>query len=98
MFRSGWLEALGDLARYHMAVTAMVTNNELKGSSLTTDAVSKPAPGNIQSDNRLKRTLKPCNPDTQMAEAKFLLFSISKNVVIIHKFRAQLKAQATRWH
>ena len=43
VFRSGWLEALGDLARYRMAVAAMVTNNELKGSSLTTDAVSKAA-------------------------------------------------------
>lgn len=42
-FRSGWLEALGDLARYRMAVAAMVTNNQLKGSALTTDAVSKAA-------------------------------------------------------
>lgn len=40
-FRSGWLEALGDLARYRMAVAAMVTNNQLKGPALTTDAVSK---------------------------------------------------------
>lgn len=42
-FRSGWLEALGDLARYRMAVAAMVTNNQLKGTALTTDAVSKAA-------------------------------------------------------
>ncbi|KAG1891533.1 hypothetical protein F4604DRAFT_1706903 [Suillus subluteus] len=42
-FRSGWLEALGDLARYRMAVAAMVTNNQLKGPALTTDAVSKAA-------------------------------------------------------
>jgi hypothetical protein len=42
-FRSGWLEALGDLARYRMVVAAMVTNNQLKGSLLTTDAVSKAA-------------------------------------------------------
>jgi hypothetical protein len=42
-FRSGWLEALGDLVRYRMAVAAMVTNNQLKGSLLTTDAVSKAA-------------------------------------------------------
>lgn len=42
-FRSGWLEALGDLARYRMAVAAMVTNNKLKGPALTTDAVSKAA-------------------------------------------------------
>jgi hypothetical protein len=42
-FRSGWLEALGDLARYRMAVAAMVTNNQSKGPALTTDAVSKAA-------------------------------------------------------
>ena len=40
-FRSGWLEALGDLARYRMAVAAMVTSNQLSGAALTTDAVSK---------------------------------------------------------
>ncbi|KAG2144492.1 hypothetical protein DEU56DRAFT_205910 [Suillus clintonianus] len=42
-FRPGWLEALGDLACYRMTVAAMVTNNQLKGSALTTDAVSKAA-------------------------------------------------------
>lgn len=40
-FRAGWLEALGDLARYRMAVAAMVTSNHLSGAALTTDAVSK---------------------------------------------------------
>ena len=42
-FRSGWLEALGDLARYRMAVAAMVTNSQFSGAALTTDAVSKAA-------------------------------------------------------
>ncbi|KAG6333998.1 hypothetical protein ID866_5081 [Astraeus odoratus] len=42
-FRAGWLEALGDLARYRMAVAAMVTNSQLSGTALTTDAVSKAA-------------------------------------------------------
>ncbi|KAG9318401.1 hypothetical protein JVU11DRAFT_492 [Chiua virens] len=40
-FRSGWLEALGDLARYRMAVAAMVTSNQLSGAALTADAVSQ---------------------------------------------------------
>ncbi|KAF8448043.1 hypothetical protein L210DRAFT_3441767 [Boletus edulis BED1] len=40
-FRAGWLEALGDLARYRMAVAAMVTSNQLSGSALTVDAVSQ---------------------------------------------------------
>lgn len=39
-FRAGWLEALGDLARYRMAVAAMVTSNQLSGHALTADAVS----------------------------------------------------------
>lgn len=38
-FRAGWLEALGDLARYRMAVAAMVTSNHLAGVALTADAV-----------------------------------------------------------
>jgi protein SMG6 len=42
-FRPGWLAALGDLVRYRMAVAATVTNNQLKSSLLTTDAVSKAA-------------------------------------------------------
>ncbi|KAG2336837.1 hypothetical protein BDR05DRAFT_1005525 [Suillus weaverae] len=43
LFQPGWLEAPGNLACYHMAAAAMVTNNKLKGSALTTDAVSKAA-------------------------------------------------------
>ncbi|KAL4074508.1 hypothetical protein V8B97DRAFT_2092695 [Scleroderma yunnanense] len=43
IFRAGWLEALGDLARYRMAVAVMVTNNQFSGPALTTDAVSKAA-------------------------------------------------------
>ncbi|KAG6379155.1 hypothetical protein JVT61DRAFT_11595 [Boletus reticuloceps] len=38
---AGWLEALGDLACYHMAVAAIVTSNQLSGSALTLDAVSQ---------------------------------------------------------
>ena len=40
-FYSGWLEALRDLAHYHMAIAAMVTNSQSSGASLTTDALSK---------------------------------------------------------
>ncbi|KAJ7752078.1 hypothetical protein B0H16DRAFT_1887390 [Mycena metata] len=39
-FKSGWLEALGDLARYKMAVAAMVVGGADSGSALTADAVS----------------------------------------------------------
>ncbi|KIJ61387.1 hypothetical protein HYDPIDRAFT_31260, partial [Hydnomerulius pinastri MD-312] len=42
-FCAGWLEALGDLACYRMAVAAMVTNSQLSGAALTTDAVSQAA-------------------------------------------------------
>lgn len=34
-FKSNWLEALGDLARYRMAVAAMVTNQTASASTLT---------------------------------------------------------------
>ncbi|KAF7295122.1 PINc domain-containing protein [Mycena indigotica] len=39
-FKSGWLEALGDLARYKMAVAAMVVGGSDAGHLLTTAAVS----------------------------------------------------------
>ena len=42
-FKGGWLEALGDLARYRMAVAAMVTGNMGNGLALTADAVSRAA-------------------------------------------------------
>ncbi|THH08573.1 hypothetical protein EW146_g8951 [Bondarzewia mesenterica] len=47
-FKSNWQEALGDLARYHMAVSAMVTATSLPPSSLTVAAmngVSELSPG-----------------------------------------------------
>jgi protein SMG6 len=43
MFKSGWLEALGNLARYRMAVSAMVTGSLRTGPALTTDAMSQVA-------------------------------------------------------
>lgn len=38
-FKSGWLEALGDLARYRMAIAAMVTQPIYSSTSLTVSAV-----------------------------------------------------------
>ena len=42
-FKSGWLKALGDLARYRIVVAAMVTGNLGNGVALTADAVSQAA-------------------------------------------------------
>ncbi|KAJ6513896.1 hypothetical protein C8R47DRAFT_1092306 [Mycena vitilis] len=39
-FKSGWLEALGDLARYKMAVASMVVGAANSGNALTADAIS----------------------------------------------------------
>ncbi|KAG2343722.1 hypothetical protein BDR05DRAFT_989777 [Suillus weaverae] len=57
---SNWLEALGDLACYCMATAAMVTNNQLKGLALTTDAVSK-AVVDMEPEKRLGKS-SPCFP------------------------------------
>jgi protein SMG6 len=38
---SGWLEALGDLACYRMAATAMVTSNQLSGCALAAGTISQ---------------------------------------------------------
>lgn len=42
-FKSGWLEAVGDLARYMMAVATMVTGNTSNGVALTTEIVDQAA-------------------------------------------------------
>lgn len=42
-FKAGWLEALGDLARYRMAVAAMVNGGVGGQGGLTTKAVSEAA-------------------------------------------------------
>jgi protein SMG6 len=42
-FKSGWLEALGDLARYKMAVSALVSGSIDGGNALTDANVSKAA-------------------------------------------------------
>jgi protein SMG6 len=42
-FRSGWLEALGDLARYRMAVAALVTGTAATSQVLTAAALGAPA-------------------------------------------------------
>ncbi|KAF8911941.1 hypothetical protein CPB84DRAFT_1812127 [Gymnopilus junonius] len=43
LFKSGWLEALGDLARYRMAVAAMVNGGVGGQGGLTTKAVTEAA-------------------------------------------------------
>ncbi|KAG0702688.1 kinase-like domain-containing protein [Suillus ampliporus] len=62
----GWLEALGDLARYHMAMAAMVTNNQLKGLALTTDAVSKAAVASADGGT--------CDSQEQVADERQIIF------------------------
>lgn len=45
-FRSGWLEALGDLARYRMAVSALVEGTTHATGTLTLSAIRKAAASN----------------------------------------------------
>ncbi|KAF8638491.1 hypothetical protein AX16_010474 [Volvariella volvacea WC 439] len=42
-FKSGWLEALGDLARYRMAVAVMVNSHSFGGNRLTAASLSEVA-------------------------------------------------------
>ncbi|KAH7930887.1 hypothetical protein BV22DRAFT_1054224 [Leucogyrophana mollusca] len=55
-FRAGWLEALGDLARYRMAVAAMVTSSQGLGTALTTDAVSQAAADAVEGEGRKSKS------------------------------------------
>lgn len=62
-FKSGWLEALGDLARYRMAVAAMVNSGVDGGSILTAEAVSEAAA------EALTRSSSPANLQVPVAAA-----------------------------
>ena len=48
VYRSSWVESLGDLARYRMAVSELVTNKTSHSASLTQSAVSQVA--NVSDD------------------------------------------------
>jgi protein SMG6 len=49
VFKSSWLEALGDLARYRMAVAAMVNSGMGGQGGLTTQAVNEASAGSSSS-------------------------------------------------
>jgi protein SMG6 len=82
-FRSNWLEALGDLARYRMAVAAMVNGSKGGGEALTAAALSSvlasgsPAPSNgvkskANSTPSVERLDGSPSPSVGLAAAKLL--------------------------
>ncbi|TFK72533.1 hypothetical protein BDN72DRAFT_894698 [Pluteus cervinus] len=52
-FKSGWLEALGDLARYRMAVAAMVNSSTAGGTKLTAASLSEASSSDPNTNNTL---------------------------------------------
>lgn len=56
-FKGGWLEALGDLARYRMAVAAMIGNSQLGGDKLTAASLSEVPTTNGKRVHRGPRSL-----------------------------------------
>ncbi|KAL0947160.1 hypothetical protein HGRIS_013287 [Hohenbuehelia grisea] len=55
VFKSFWLEALGDLARYRMII-ATVSDNQTNGSTLTAAAVSSALVGNSSADAKSNKS------------------------------------------
>ena len=71
-FRSGWLEALGDLARYRMAVAAMVGGGVGAGGlggQLTSQAVSE-VPSNTDQPSEGKKEAKTSSNGTKSLSAQ----------------------------
>jgi protein SMG6 len=80
-FRSGWLEALGDLARYRMAVAAMVNGANSGGEALTAAALSSvpkstsPVPSNPETKTNSTPSVRiddSPSPSVGLAAAKLL--------------------------
>jgi protein SMG6 len=70
-FRSGWLEAFGDPARYRMAVAAMVSGSVGAGSlggQLTSQAVSEATSGTDQPVEGKKETKKSSNSSKSLSD------------------------------
>lgn len=67
-FKSGWLEALGDLARYRMAVSGHVAKAVHRGSLLTANAVSyAAAAGEKSRADKVKTTSGKSNVSEKFA-------------------------------
>ncbi|KAH8108120.1 hypothetical protein BXZ70DRAFT_997629 [Cristinia sonorae] len=67
-FRDGWLEALGDLARYRILVSRMVEGSTQPASALTTSAVARVH--NLSTAHLTPRPLTPAGAETSALSEK----------------------------
>ncbi|KAI6038993.1 hypothetical protein EDC04DRAFT_2868129 [Pisolithus marmoratus] len=96
-FRAGWLEALGDLARYRMAVAAMVTSSHLSGSALTTDAVSKAAEATTEETGSKKSKSQISVKSSSVRQAARIDDSPTPSVGIVAARMMEIGPEKERW-
>ncbi|KAG5727581.1 Telomerase-binding protein EST1A [Termitomyces sp. T112] len=98
-FKSGWIEALGDLARYRMAVAAMVSGREATmtpGRKLTMKEVHDAVASDTAPDDGLK-PLKISKGSTSGRPAARIDDSPSPSVGIAAARQLMVEPEAERW-
>jgi len=93
-FRTNWLEALGDLARYMMAVAAMVTGGVGSGSALTTANLSE---ATSESGDRLAVPVVEDSKSSNDAVAARIDDSPSPSVGLAAARALEVEPEKERW-
>lgn len=93
-YRAGWLEALGDLARYRIVIASMVPNAPQVSSSLTTAAVNRglrisPVGSNTSVSGAMSTTSSEKHPERRC--------SPTPSVGIIAARLMELEPEKDRW-
>ncbi|KAJ7134972.1 hypothetical protein C8R43DRAFT_894524 [Mycena crocata] len=96
-FKSGWLEALGDLARYKMAVAAMVVGGTDSGTALTADAVSAAGTSADPSSDLLAPPAAPAPKSISDAPAARIDDSPSPSVGLAAARLLDVEPEKERW-
>ncbi|KAF7359539.1 PINc domain-containing protein [Mycena sanguinolenta] len=98
-FKSGWLEALGDLARYKMAVAAMVVGGADSGIALTADAVAVSAAGTSAdpTSNLLAPPAAPAPKSVSDAPAARIDDSPSPSIGVAAARLFEIEPEKERW-
>ncbi|KAK7043684.1 hypothetical protein VNI00_008295 [Paramarasmius palmivorus] len=99
-FKSGWLEALGDLARYRMMVAAMITGGTTSGSTLTATNVAEASARLAKADAAEDQLGVPAAPDAKSvsdAPAARIDDSPSPSVGVAAARALEIEPEVERW-
>ncbi|KAF9264884.1 hypothetical protein L218DRAFT_998358 [Marasmius fiardii PR-910] len=96
-FRNGWLEALGDLARYRMMVAGMITGSSLSSVALRTTETAVDAAKKESADGQLVIPADTAEKSVSNAPAARIDDSPSPSVGIAAARALELEPEVVRW-